>query len=367
MRKTSPPKTCAGCGKAFASEKGEAICPDCELERVLAELTANAEKAPQPRFKQLKAIYRGHGIDIWRVRERETGDIYALKTLQPQCRYDRKMVNALLTGTEIGALLGHENVVRTVEIRSPEDEPYHLMELCDGNVCDLMKAHGGRLPLPLATLVFLQVLLALDYLHNAGLTVEFTRGGLFDRQTETIVCGVVHRDIKPGHILWTGNPDAPIVKLAGFDASGYLCHGKLLLPHFDPEDDDRLLCSPGMAAFLPRQQAVNHKKTMPATDVWSAVAIYYYMLTGEYPKPFGAFRNEWNRYATVFSWEVVFSKPPVPIRERDNRIPSALAAVIDQALDDRQELSYASAAALRQDIIAALPEELKLAVAPQIG
>lgn len=352
---------CSVCGKEFAPKNDEMACAECakkSISDVFKTLNVDIPPVSSQSYDEGKAIFRGGGVDIWRVRKRETGNIYALKMLQSDYRYNKEARNALLAESEIGKALCHENIVRTIEIGDSGDGPYHLMELCEGgNVGILLRKHEGKLPLTLATRIMLQVLSALDYMHNAKLYVKLPYDSPLGSKNDTKVCGVVHRDITLNHMLLAGDPNAPTVKLTGFETAGYFCEGRLFLPHYDPRKDDHLLGSVGFARFTSRQQALNHLRATPATDLWMAAAAYYYVLAKAPPKPFREFTNPWG---------IVISEPPVPILERDDSIPAPLAEVIDRTLADQQELFYNSAAALRRDIIAALPHEAKNGLADLI-
>ena len=98
---------------------------------------------------------------------------------------------------------------------------------------------------------------------------------------------------------------------------------------------------------MPRQQALDCRFAKPEVDVWAAAASYYYMLTGQFPKNFRQGVN---------MWQILVTESATPIRQRDSSVPERLAQVIDRALVERPVIGCNSAAALRYDIIRALPE-----------
>ncbi|MBR0146034.1 MAG: protein kinase family protein [Eubacterium sp.] len=65
----------------------------------------------------------------------------------------------MLREAKLSEYLDHKNVVRTYQTGSSNGTLFILMDLCEGGSADdLMKLHGGTLPLPLATYIMLQVL-----------------------------------------------------------------------------------------------------------------------------------------------------------------------------------------------------------------
>ena len=98
------------------------------------------------------------------------------------------------------------------------------------------------------------------------------------------------------------------------------------------------------------QQARDCKYAKPEVDVWAAAASYYNMLTGKFAKDFRPGVNP---------WQVIIAESAIPIRKRNPNVPERMAAVIDKALVERPKIGYTSAGALRRDLIAALPNDVK--------
>ena len=92
---------------------------------------------------------------------------------------------------------------------------------------------------------------------------------------------------------------------------------------------------------MPRQQVLKFKFARPEVDVWAAAASLYYMLTGKLPRDFKAEDDP---------WVTVLHCPPVPIRQRDPKIPAKLARVIDNALVDDPEIKIKSAMELKTEL-----------------
>ena len=353
-------KKCAQCGKMFIPKSSDqTLCPDCVNKRDEAEIilkalleamiggaAQSAEPSPVEGYEKVQRLGRGGMGEVWKVREKKTGKYFALKTMLPQMAVNEQAKTLFLREAKVSEQLDHKNVVRTYKSGCANGVFYILMDLCEGGSVDgLMAKHGGKLCLEQATLITLQVLDGLEYVHNVKVDVDIKKG-LFNSTKEVEAYGLVHRDFKPGNIFLADNTDYPVAKVADFGmAKAFETAGMSKVT----KDGSAM----GTPQFMPRQQAVNFRYSEPDVDVWAAAASYYNMLTGQFPRDFAPGKNP---------CMVLMTGGIVPIRQRDQSIPPKLAAVIDRALQEVPEIGYKSAATFRKDIIAALPEQVKKAV-----
>jgi len=353
-------KKCAQCGKTFIPKSSDqTLCPDCVnkrdeaevilkalLEAMIGGAAQSAEPSPVEGYEKVQRLGRGGMGEVWKVREKKTGKYFALKTMLPQMAVNEQAKTLFLREAKVSEQLDHKNVVRTYKSGCANGVFYILMDLCEGGSVDgLMAKHGGKLCLEQATLITLQVLDGLEYVHNVKVDVDIKKG-LFNSTKEVEAHGLVHRDFKPGNIFLADNTDYPVAKVADFGmAKAFETAGMSKVT----KDGSAM----GTPQFMPRQQAVNFRYSEPDVDVWAAAASYYNMLTGQFPRDFAPGKNP---------CMVLMTGGIVPIRQRDQSIPPKLAAVIDRALQEVPEIGYKSAATLRRDIIAALPEQVKKAV-----
>ena len=354
------PIRCKGCGKAFKpTAKDNNLCPAClsdqarVLDGVLAMLNVNAQKARQKQkavgssiltgYEKVSLLGKGGMGEVWKVREIETGQEYALKTMLPDMAMDEQAKQLFLREADICKCLRHTNVVKAYKTGCANGVFYILMDLCEGGSADdLIKKKGGRLSLNLATYIILQTLSGLDYVHNMDIDVEI-QAGRYKGKKEITAKGIVHRDFKPGNIFLSDTSDHPTALVADFGmAKAFDAAGRSQI--------SKTGAVMGTPVFMPKQQARDCKYAKPEVDIWAAAASYYYMLTGKFVKNFRPGVN---------IWQVLITEAAVPILDRDRSIPASLAAVIDRALAENPRLYYSSAAALRRDIITALPESIK--------
>lgn len=325
---------------------------DEEMDKILGELLMAILGGKQERpvgpspvegFDKIALLGKGGMGEVWKVRENKTGKLYALKTMLPQIAGDKKARDMFLREAKLTEFLDHENVVRTYKTGFSNNVYYILMDICEGgSVDDLMKRYGGKLPFNLATFIILQALEGLEYVHNVPVQAEIVKRGLFGGRREKLMDakGLVHRDFKTGNIFLMDKSDHPVAKVADFGmAKAFQAAG------FTTMSSEGMV--KGTVPFMPRQQALDCRFAKPEVDVWAAAASYYYMLTGQFPKNFRQGVN---------MWQILVTESATPIRQRDPSVPERLAQVIDRALVERPVIGCNSAAALRYDIIRALPE-----------
>lgn len=353
QQEKKPVKKCLMCGKEISASEGS-LCGAC-LEKIAKEFdfpkkdhkkndetpqkAAEKPKAPVkmlkgdiiPGYENLGAVGEGGMGTVYKVRERATGKVMALKTIRKQYAADRESVNMFLREAGIAQQFDHPHVAKQYATGEYEGMPYILMPLYkDGNLRQFWNSMDWRKydKYRFGMSFLMQILSGLDYLHNAEITVQ-----LQDGSTRT-VHGIVHRDLKPDNIFVEVVNGSPVLKIADFGLSkafevagmtGHTVTGAAM----------------GTLVYMPRQQIMNFKYSKPEIDVWAAAASAYHLITGFYAKPFEK---------GVEPMKVVLTKEAIPIGNRDAKVPKAFAKVIDKALQDKQTLHYSSAKKLHQEV-----------------
>jgi len=269
-------------------------------------------------YTKIQLLGRGGCGEVYLARydDRTGRKLVALKTLLPRVAVLPYMKERFLAEAERTKMLDHPNLVKFDDCGEANGIFYFTMEFCDrGSVVHLMEKRGGRLEVKEATDIILQVLDGLHYAHTEK--------------------GLVHRDIKPGNIFLTVDSGKTVAKLGdyglakAFDLaglSGQTLTGKAM----------------GTPSCMPRQQVLEFKYVKPDVDVWAVAATLYFMLTATYPR---------DLTGNADPMLEILTKPPVPIRERDNSIPQPLAELLDLALVDYPELYFKSAIAFKEALL----------------
>jgi serine/threonine-protein kinase len=239
----------------------------------------------------------------------------ALKRMLPHLGDDPDFVAMFLDEARIAAQLSHPNIVRILDIESLQGRYFIAMEYVDGpTLARLLRTaarsgDGGTLPLDVSAAIAGGMLRALQYAHT-----------LEDHQGRPM--RLVHRDVKPGNLMIGGQGE---VKLGDFG----IARAEFRL--FSTEPGRAKGTVPYMAPELWRGQVT------PAADLFAAGAVIYEMVTGAQAFPRGASHDRL-----------------LPATERDRRLPAALDAFLERALDLDPERRFASAAAMREAFLAAI-------------
>ncbi len=227
----------------------------------LADLLLKAAKGRKkplfdlPGYTIDKELGRGGYGAVFRAKRQSDGQTVAIKVLLPRVAVQPEEIEKFLREMSVTAELRHPNLIKLFDQGHSDGLPYFIMEYCEGgSVADLMRQHGGKLPLNVAKPIMLGALESLAHAHSQGF---------------------VHRDLKPQNILLSQGvariSDFGLAKnfqqagLSGFTLTGNYA---------------------GTPLFMPREQIINYKHVKPTSDVWSIAATFYHMLTGYFPYPF---------------------------------------------------------------------------------
>ena len=162
-------------------------------------------------------------------------------------------------------------------------------------------------------------------------------GQITDGLIAAHAAGIVHRDLKPGNILVTRNGQ---VKILDFGIA-------MIAPSPTDATNDRETApvtetgaAVGTILYMSPEQA-RGQTVDTRTDLWSLGVVLYEMATRI--RPF-----EGSTTAVVF--QALLSQDPVPVRERNAKIPPELERIISRLLEKDRDVRYQSAADLRADL-----------------
>ncbi len=195
-------------------------------------------------------------------------------------------------GAVLQAELDHPNIARVFDyIESPSHQALILEYLGGGSVEAALQ--GGPLPVGEALTIAIHAALALEHSHARG---------------------VVHRDIKPGNLLY-GDRSRP----AEIRVNDY---GVARSQHLS-----RSLSRPGANVgtmwYMPPEQFDGAAPT-PLVDIYALGTTLYEMLCGQLP---------FDRVATAEIFRRFLDRvPPPPLRGRNPDVPPTIAAVVESTL-----------------------------------
>jgi serine/threonine protein kinase len=197
-----------------------------------------------PRYEILSQVGTGGMAVVYKVHDRETDDIIALKVLKSGMASDPAMQENLKREVCLARKVTHRNVCRIHEYGRSNGTAYVTMEFVEGQSL-LLKLHRTE-PLPWneALRITRQICLGLREAH---------------------VQGIVHRDLKPANIMMDRNSDVKIMDFGIarlFQGTGQMTRTLV-----------------GTPAYMAPEQ-VELMRTDARTDIYALGLLLYEMVTG---------------------------------------------------------------------------------------
>jgi serine/threonine protein kinase/tetratricopeptide (TPR) repeat protein len=218
------------------------------MNEVLAPSTGRRLDA---RYTLLEKLGAGGQGEVRRAHDEVRGVDVALKILSPAFARDESAWAALQREYEITSRLNHQAILKVFPPERSGDVVALPMELASGGDLRRLRGAGYLEIVP----VLLEVAEALEYAHERG---------------------VVHRDLKPGNILFDSRGR---VKLADFGVAGTLENANVTLPH---PSTDALAPKLGLSPFTASPAQLRGEPPARADDIYGLGALAYELLSG-YP------------------------------------------------------------------------------------
>ncbi len=251
--------------------------------------------------------------EVYRARHRETDAPVALKVLAPRASGTisaGRNAERFQRGVRAAAQLGHPGIVTVLDAGCEDGLWYMAMRLVDGPSLAELLASRGRFAAGEARGVILQIADALAHVHRHG---------------------VVHRDVKPGNVLFDRADERYL--LSDFD---------LVRPLVDAGDAGSLTregAAVGTAAYMAPEQIAG-QPVDAGVDAWALGAVWFELLTGAPPFGHGNFLELARR--------VCAEGPPPDPRDRGVELPDGDARLLGSLLardrTDRPALPSVTAA-----------------------
>ncbi len=169
------------------------------------ELEALLKKELAPDLEIVRRLSRGSMAVVYLARERQLKRLVAVKVLSPKLARDETARLRFEREAQSAASLSHPNIVAIYRVgRLSNDLPYFIMQYVKGRtMADLIKAKGA-LPLDDARRAIGEVASAVAAAHQKG---------------------IVHRDIRPGNVLY--EEDSGRALLADFGIAAIVASGEM--------------------------------------------------------------------------------------------------------------------------------------------
>jgi tetratricopeptide (TPR) repeat protein len=255
------------------------------------------------RYEVISRLGQGGNAVVYRVFDRELRREVALKLLRPErdTPAGRSRLRHEVSASRDAA---SPHLVRIFDFGSGSEGAYLTMEILPGgSLADRLR--GGALPVEEAIRIGSELLAALADLHP-----------------------IVHRDVKPGNIL--------------FDAEGRLRLGDFGLALWPEGEETRSTLPGGLVGtyeYLSPEQA-SGIEAGPQSDLYSAGLVLFEMIAGKLPQ----------RAEPSLGFRLAPLSPAPNIRSLQPRVPRWLARAIARLLEVRPADRYPSARAALADL-----------------
>jgi len=272
--------------------------PPPNLNLGTANLAALAE-----RYDILAEAGHGNMGNVYKARDRETGEIVALKLLKPEIASDQAMMERFKNELLFARKITHKNVCRVHEFNRIGGIAYTSMEFVEGESLRSVLNRFGGLPLRKAINVALQICSGLKEAHAQG---------------------IVHRDLKPENVMIDAQGN---VKIMDFGIARSM------------EAATRLTGSMvGTPAYMAPEQ-VSGKQVDYRTDIYSLGLMLYEMFTGTQ-----AFQAD---TPVAVALKQIRETPPPP-HEVEPNVPVAIERAILKCLEKEPPRRFQSVAELEK-------------------
>ncbi|MDG2223635.1 MAG: protein kinase [Rubripirellula sp.] len=249
----------------------------------------------------------GMGV-VYEARDMRLKRTVALKVILAGGHAGNSELERFQTEAEAVARLKHPNIVQVYEIGEQDGRPFIALEYCSGGcLSDLLRGNSPS-PQESARLV-VSIADAMEHSHSEG---------------------VIHRDLKPGNILFD-SAGAP--KVVDFGLAKKL-------------DEDKGHTRTGMVMgslgyMSPEQASGKSGQTDHATDIYAIGAILYSLLSGQPP---------FQGASVIETLNLVIEGDVVPIRRLNPSCPQDLDTICLKCLQKSASNRYSSCAELAADL-----------------
>lgn len=212
--------------------------------------TSKAPSQVVGNYELLDKIADGGMGSVYRGRNRDTGEIVAIKIVPAHMAGNNVLLKRFEQEFRAASMLDHPNVVRALDYGESGHTPYLVMEFVDGETLGKKIEREGALPEALAIRIIAQVAQGLHRAHKAGM---------------------IHRDVKPDNVLLTPEGEAKLADLG-------------LVKEVETDLNlTRTGRGLGTPHFMSPEQFRNAKNADVRCDIYSLGATLYMMVTGDLP------------------------------------------------------------------------------------
>ena len=268
------------------------------LDIPLKSAGTGASVSPAPmlpaRYEILGELGRGGMGIVYKARDRETGEVLALKILKPEIAADLPTIERFKNELRLAHLITHRNVARLYEFHRYGDVVYLSMEYVEGESLRSLLRHTGKLDLARGLDMARQLAAGIAEAHRQS---------------------IAHRDLKPENIMLTPGGELKVMDFGICRSYG--------------GDETATGVIMGTPAYMAPEQAEG-KPADDRTDIYAFGLILYEMFTGA-----PAFSAE---TPVALALKQIRERPQPPrrlVRELPVRVEQAILKCLEKDPSDR--------------------------------
>lgn len=268
------------------------------------------------RYRLLSLLGKGGMSSVYLAEHMVMKRHCALKVLPAKRVNDASYLGRFHREAQAVASLDHPNIVRAYDVDMATDGGVEIhflaMEFVKGKSLLELVQEKGPVAITDAADMIRQSALGLEHAHRAGL---------------------VHRDVKPGNLLYTTDGVIKVLDLGlarFFEDEG---DHSLTVQH-----DERVL---GTADYISPEQALDSHKVDARTDLYSLGCTMFFLLAGHPPFNSGSLAQRLIAHQT---------QPPPAITSIRPDVPLSLQAIIEKMMAKKVEDRYQSAQEVADDL-----------------
>jgi serine/threonine protein kinase len=220
-----------------------------DREKVARMRRTRAGEIPEiPGYEILGKLGTGGTADVFRARDRKTGNVIALKVLKDECARKNATLAAFVGEARLLQKLEHTGLVKGLGVARYGEIYFSRLECIEGATLLEMLEAGQPFSEDAALRAVLAAAEVLAYLAQQN---------------------VIHRDVKPGNLMLTHEGSIKLIDL-GFAAR----------PDEAPSSEDTTV---GTAAYLSPEQARGGAAADLRSDVYSLGVTLFHLVVGRLP------------------------------------------------------------------------------------
>ena len=265
------------------------------------------------RYEIIEKIGNGGMATVYKAKCHVLNRYVAVKILRDEFTTDEEFIKRFGVEAQAAASITHPNIVSVYDVGHEENLHYIVMELIQGKTLkEIIVGEGGPLPWKWSVNIAMQIASALEIAHKNN---------------------IVHRDIKPHNIIIT---EDGVAKVTDFGIAKAVSNSTITafgttigsVHYFSPEH-------------------ARGGYTDSKSDIYSLGVVMYEMLTGRVP---------FDADTPVSVALKHMQEEPIPPKEINENIPSAVNSIILKAMRKDTTLRYQTATELLADLNRALKD-----------